>query len=120
MPRCANYCAIKSALHSICWTLRTQLGEDEASGHIRVVEIIPPAVQTELHLQQPDLVEKGLGNIGITIEEFMDDAWSGLTTGKEEIMVGPIKERFGQVEEGRKAAYQHLLEVIRKQEASGK
>lgn len=120
MPRCANYCATKSALHSLCWSLRAQLGQDKASQHIRVVELIPPAVQTELHTQQPDLVAKGLGNIGITIEEFTEDAWRGLTEGDEEILVGPIRERFGKVEEGRKAAFQGLLEAVRKMEAGGK
>jgi short-subunit dehydrogenase len=100
--------------------LRIQFDENEASGYIRVVKIIPSVVQTELHFQQPNLVKKGLGNIGITIEKFINDAWSGFITGKEEIMMGPIKERFEQVEEGRKAVYQHLLKVIRKQEAFGK
>ncbi|KAI0133981.1 short chain dehydrogenase [Xylariales sp. AK1849] len=114
MPRCANYCATKSALHSLCWTLRAQLSQDEASKHIRVTEIIPPAVQTELHTQQKDLVEKGMDKIGISIEEFTDDAWRGLTAGEEEIVVGPIKERFGRVEEGRKQAFQGLLEHVRK------
>ncbi|KAK8073208.1 hypothetical protein PG994_004107 [Apiospora phragmitis] len=79
MPRCGNYCATKSALHSLLWSVRAQLAADEHSQHVKVVEILPPAVQTELHSQQPDLVARGLGDIGITLEEFTDAAWAGLT-----------------------------------------
>ncbi|KAI1842093.1 hypothetical protein JX266_011744 [Neoarthrinium moseri] len=110
LPRCANYCATKAALHSLCWTLRAQLGEDEASKHIRVIELVPPAVQTELHTQQ------GLSQLGIPIEEFTDDAWRGLLADEEEILVGPIKDRFGRVEVGRKEAFRGLLEAVKNQE----
>lgn len=45
LPRCANYCATKAALHALMWSLRAQLAADPGSRHIKVVEIVPPAVQ---------------------------------------------------------------------------
>ncbi len=45
LPRCANYCATKAALHALMWSLRAQLAADDASRHVKVIEIVPPAVQ---------------------------------------------------------------------------
>ncbi|KAI1288832.1 short chain dehydrogenase [Xylaria venustula] len=112
MPRCANYCGTKAALHSLMWSLRAQLGADEASRHVKVIEIMPPAVQTELHELQPDLREGGWANMGITIEEYMRDCWEGLEEGKEEILIGPLKANFGTLDDGRRAAFGHFLAAI--------
>ncbi|KAK7972217.1 hypothetical protein PG988_006351 [Apiospora saccharicola] len=112
MPRCGNYCATKSALHSLLWSVRAQLAADENSKHIKVVEILPPAVQTELHTQQPDLVERGLGDIGITLDEFMTEAWAGLTRGDDEIPVGPNRENVHKMEEGRRQAFQGMVKNV--------
>jgi short-subunit dehydrogenase involved in D-alanine esterification of teichoic acids len=50
--RCANYCASKAALHHLILVLREQL----RGSNVGVVEILPPAVRTELHDEkhQPD------------------------------------------------------------------
>ncbi|KAI0479981.1 short chain dehydrogenase [Xylaria cf. heliscus] len=109
LPRCANYCATKAALHALMWSLRAQLRADEASGHIRVVEIVPPAVQTELHELQPDMVAAGQANIGISIDDFMRDCWAGLEAGEEEILVGPIKANFAHLEDGRRAVFNRFI-----------
>lgn len=45
LGRCPGYCASKAALHSFCITLRSHLKDTG----VRVIEILPPAVQTELH-----------------------------------------------------------------------
>lgn len=42
MLRCPNYCATKAALHHFLLALREQLKESR----IKVVEILPPAVQS--------------------------------------------------------------------------
>ncbi len=39
------YCATKAAVHSFTVSLRYQLRD----GHVRVIDIIPPAVQSDLH-----------------------------------------------------------------------
>ncbi|OTA59598.1 short chain dehydrogenase [Hypoxylon sp. EC38] len=112
LPRCANYCATKAALHSLLWSIRAQLSYDEGSQHIKVIEILPPAVQTELHSQQEELVKIGQGNIGIPVEQFLDEAWAGLTRGDEEIPVGIVKERFDATEAPRRAQFQRIVEAF--------
>ncbi|KAI2628744.1 NAD(P)-binding protein [Hypoxylon sp. NC1633] len=114
LPRCANYCATKAALHSLLWSLRAQLQHDASgrSKHLRVVEILPPAVRTELHSQQAELVAIGQGDIGIPVEEFVDEAWAGLVRGEEEIPVGTVRLRFDALEEPRRGQFRRIVEVF--------
>ncbi|KAH8671640.1 hypothetical protein BX600DRAFT_548576 [Xylariales sp. PMI_506] len=134
IPRCANYCATKAALHSLCWSLREQLNPSSPSattspdssgtgggggggGGVRVIEIIPPAVQTELHTQQADLVAEGIANIGMGLDEFTDEAWAALEEGREdEILIGAIRTRFGGVDEERRKTFRMILGALRAQE----
>ncbi|KAI1801289.1 NAD(P)-binding protein [Daldinia bambusicola] len=112
LPRCGNYCATKAALHSLLWSIRAQLSHDDASKHIRVVEILPPAVKTELHSQQAELVAIGQGDIGIPLEQFTDEAWEGLVRGDEEIPVGDIKGRFEAIEGPRRGPFKKIVEIF--------
>ncbi|GKT91377.1 LOW QUALITY PROTEIN: short-chain dehydrogenase/oxidoreductase [Colletotrichum tofieldiae] len=113
-PRCPNYCAAKSALHSLAWSLRAQLAGHEPSSHIRVVEIVPPAVRTELHSQQPDLVAAGQGDFGMPLDEFTEETWVALEKGEEdEIIVGPAKH-FAHVETDRKRMFGEMAEAFKK------
>jgi len=50
--------------------------------------MLPPAVRTELHDEkhQPDI--KDGRRIGISIEEFLAEAWEGLVKGRDEVPVG--------------------------------
>ena len=68
IPRCSNYCASKAALHQFILCLREQL----KASRIKVVELLPPAVQTELHDErhQPDL--KNGRAMGMPLDEFTD------------------------------------------------
>ncbi|KAI0012062.1 NAD(P)-binding protein [Xylariaceae sp. FL0662B] len=111
LPRCGNYCATKAAIHSLCWSIRAQLERDEASKHIKVVEIFPPAVQTELHSQQKELVAIGEGNIGIPLGQFIDETWAGLTRGDLEIPVGHVRQRFDRLEEPRREGFQGTVKA---------
>jgi len=45
MVRCGNYSATKAALHSLMLTTREQLKDT----NVKLIEILPPGVQTELH-----------------------------------------------------------------------
>ncbi|HET9237717.1 MAG TPA: SDR family NAD(P)-dependent oxidoreductase [Oligoflexus sp.] len=71
------YCASKAALHSYTLSLRMALEKDG----IEVIEIIPPAVNT-------DLGGKGLHDFGVPLAEFCDAAILGLREGRKEIAYG--------------------------------
>jgi uncharacterized oxidoreductase len=71
------YCATKAALRSFTLSLRHQL----ASTPIQVVEVIPPAVNT-------DLGGPGLHTFGVPVEEFADAVMSRLCEGDLEIPYG--------------------------------
>jgi uncharacterized oxidoreductase len=68
------YCATKAALHSFTLSLRYEVS---GSG-VRVVELIPPAVNT-------DLGGTGLHTRGAPLEEFADVVYSKLKRGDLEI-----------------------------------
>lgn len=88
--RTPGYNASKSALHSWIMTLRQQL--KDAGNNIRVVELFPPAVQTELHdtKHQPDL--RNGGEIGMPLAQYTDLQYAGLEKGDEQFAIGPAQE----------------------------
>jgi len=98
LPRCPNYCATKAALHQFIMALRRQL----ESSSVKVIELFPPAVQTELHdaKHQPDI--KDGGSIGMPIGEFMEAAWQGIVEGKDEIPVGFVVGALEKIDGPRK------------------
>jgi uncharacterized oxidoreductase len=71
------YCATKAALHSFTLSLRHHL----AKTPIKVIEIIPPAVNT-------DLGGPGLHDFGVPIDEFSDAVFSRLKGDELEIAYG--------------------------------
>ncbi|TEA21644.1 putative oxidoreductase DltE [Colletotrichum sidae] len=84
------------------------LADDRASSHIRVIEIMPPAVQTELHSIQPDLVAAGQADIGIMLDDFTQETWTALEEGKlDEVIVGPAKN-FAHVETDKRTVFDKL------------
>lgn len=116
MMRCPNYGASKSALHHFILALRTQVSE--GPGNVKVLEIFPPAVQTELHdaKHQPDLKDGHL--IGMPLDEFVGEVWRQLQQGEEQIAVGSAKEIFDAFEPKRQELYAGMtaqLNVLIKQ-----
>jgi len=71
------YSATKAALHSFTLSLRHQL----AGTPVQVIEIIPPAVNT-------DLGGVGLHTFGVAVEEFVNAVAMGLREGEPEIAYG--------------------------------
>ncbi|KAJ6131643.1 hypothetical protein N7523_001349 [Penicillium sp. IBT 18751x] len=110
MMRCPNYGASKAALHHFILALRTQL--KDGPGHVNVIEIYPPAVQTELHdsKHQPDLKDGHL--IGMPLQQFVDETWAKLSSGEDQIPVGSAKEVFDAFETKRQEAYQSMTEML--------
>ncbi|KAF2221852.1 hypothetical protein BDZ85DRAFT_264492 [Elsinoe ampelina] len=111
--RCANYCASKAALHHWILCLREQL--KDTSKNIKVFEIFPPAVQTELHDEkhQPDI--KNGRQIGIPLKDFTEETYKGLSAGQEEIAVEAAKRWHDAVETPRQQAFHKMTEMMKKQ-----
>ena len=104
IPSVPNYCATKAALHSLAWTLRAQLAADPASKHIRLREILPPAVRTELHAGRTDVDP----NIGIPLAACIEEAWTGLQGDQDEIAISVIRDRFGNFEDGKRSVFDNI------------
>ena len=78
----AVYCATKAAMHSVTLSLRYQLKETG----IKVYEIIPPSVDTELgHDRRED---KSQSHGGIPVAEFIEGAMAALKNDEYEAAVG--------------------------------
>ncbi|HEX8424678.1 SDR family oxidoreductase [Hymenobacter sp.] len=71
------YSATKAALHSFTLSLRHQLKDT----HIRVLEIVPPAVNT-------DLGGPGLHDFGVPVDAFADSVVERLAAGEMEVGYG--------------------------------
>ncbi|KAH7029096.1 uncharacterized protein B0I36DRAFT_325038 [Microdochium trichocladiopsis] len=90
LVRTPGYNASKAALHSWITNLRQQL-KDGGYEKIRVIEVFPPAVQTELHdtKHQPDL-QNG-GEIGMPLAVYTDKMYEGLEKGDDQFAIGPAE-----------------------------
>lgn len=76
------YSATKAALHSFTLSLRHQL----ASVGIKVIEVVPPAVNT-------DLGGAGLHTWGVPLNEFADSIMERIASGELEIGYGTSEAR---------------------------
>ncbi len=81
MARAPIYCATKAALRSFTLSLRQQLLHTP----IRVIEVIPPAVNT-------DLGGPGLHPYGVPLDEFADAAFAKMQSGELEVAYGFSQE----------------------------
>lgn len=77
------YSATKAALHSFTMSLRLQLSETS----VEVIEVAPPAVNT-------DLGGAGLHTHGEPLNDFADGIFKGLEEGKQEIGYGSSVARL--------------------------
>lgn len=78
----ALYSATKAAIHSLTLSMRHQLGRKG----VRVIEVAPPAVDSELGADRrtdPDATHGGM-----PLAEFVRHTMTGLKAGEDEILVG--------------------------------
>ncbi len=91
------YCATKAAMRSFTLSLRHQL----AKTPIEVVEVIPPAVKT-------DLGGPGLHDWATPLDEFVDAAYAQLRAGKHELTYGFSQESSEATKEQRDAIFARM------------
>ncbi|WP_062237795.1 SDR family oxidoreductase [Fictibacillus sp. FJAT-27399] len=95
------YSATKAAMHSFTLTLRHQL----ADTNIEIVEVIPPAVNT-------DLGGVGLHTFGAPLDDFADTIFEGLKKEQLEVGYGGTEERLSapreEIQQGIKMAWQNF------------
>lgn len=96
------YSATKAAMHSFTISLRHQLAET----NVEVIEILPPAVNT-------DLGGAGLHTFGAPLTDFADTIFDSLEQGETEIGFGGTKERLyasrEEINQGTKTAWENFL-----------
>src|SRR5437867_7710405 len=80
LPSAPIYCATKSAVHAYTQSLRFQL---EETG-VEVIELMPPAVKTELSAE----IAEGDGITLMTTDELVKQSFASFKTGKLEIRPG--------------------------------
>ncbi len=80
LPSAPIYCATKAAIHSYTQSLRFQL---EETG-VEVIELMPPAVKTELSAE----IAEGDGITLMTTDELVKQSFASFKTGKLEIRPG--------------------------------
>jgi uncharacterized oxidoreductase len=99
------YSATKAALHSFTMSLRHQLSDTS----VEVIEVAPPAVNT-------DLGGTGLHTHGEPLDAFADGIFKGLEEGKEEIGYGSSVNRLrmsrDEVDEYVEKMYQATKNII--------
>ncbi|UZJ55024.1 hypothetical protein CBS101457_004344 [Exobasidium rhododendri] len=88
-----SYNGSKFYMHAWTRVQRTVLAQ--TAPNVRVVEIVPPSVGTDLHRERenPDDNKKEKGaTTSLTVEEFMTDLKSGLNADEDEISAGIGKD----------------------------
>lgn len=79
------YCATKAAIHSLTLSLRYQLRNTS----VKVFEIAPPAVDTELGSDRRE--DKSQSHGGMPVSEFIAEAMNALRTDELEAPIGTAK-----------------------------
>ncbi|KAJ7139843.1 NAD(P)-binding protein [Mycena epipterygia] len=93
-PYVINYSASKAALRSFTTSLRNQL----ANTNVRVIEIIPPLVESELHDEQG--TTERLSKIWMPLAEYTEKTMDGLRRkGETHVAVGRAETIFKRLQE---------------------
>jgi uncharacterized oxidoreductase len=96
------YSSTKAAVHSFTASMRHQLADTS----IEVIEVFPPAVNT-------DLGGVGLHTFGAPLDDFADGIFKGLYNGEEEIGFGDSEKRLhasqDELKQGTKLAWEGYL-----------
>jgi short-subunit dehydrogenase involved in D-alanine esterification of teichoic acids len=109
--RTGGYNASKGALHNFILVFRQQL--KEAGIPVKLVEIFPPAVQTELHdaKNQPETVTGP--KFGMPLAEFTEALYTKLGEGEDQVAIGPGGEgALKGFEKDRQVAFHGMVDMV--------
>ncbi|CCG85167.1 Imidazoleglycerol-phosphate dehydratase [Taphrina deformans PYCC 5710] len=86
ISHCPVYCATKAFVKSFTLSLRAQLKDTS----IKVIEIAPPMVESDLHREHadPDNNKKSKNKMTLSQDEFIKDVEQGLEQGLPEVGAG--------------------------------
>jgi len=90
LSRVPIYCATKAAVHSFCVSLRHQLKQTS----VKVIELIPPLVETNLGWRRPG------GPVPMPLPQFIAEAMEGLAGDADEVAAGNAKSLRASAGEG--------------------
>ncbi|KAI9836470.1 MAG: hypothetical protein M1819_001502 [Sarea resinae] len=107
-PKFTAYSVSKAALNTFVLCLREQLKDSS----VRIIEISPPPVQTELHdWMSPEIGRK----LGMPLDAFTDEAYRGLASGSDQIVIGSIgpSDTFNEIIDKRRTTFENLSKMMR-------
>ncbi|EXJ59037.1 hypothetical protein A1O7_06468 [Cladophialophora yegresii CBS 114405] len=102
------YSASKAALNVFVLCLREQL----KSSLVKVIELSPPPVQTELH----DYMGADKGRkLGMPVDRFCDAAFDGLLSGSDQIVIGSVgpAQFFNDIVDKRRQTFENLAKMMK-------
>jgi short-subunit dehydrogenase involved in D-alanine esterification of teichoic acids len=105
------YNGTKAWVHFFTTNLRTQLAQSDKGKHIKVVEIAPPQVETDLHRDRkdPDDNKKHKSSTALSLEEFMKEVIEGWEDGSDTITAGPGNKIVKSWDESMGATYKKMI-----------
>lgn len=86
------YNGTKSFMHFFTMNMRAQLAKNKTK--VKVIEIVPPTVATDLHRERtdPNDNKKSSNPAALELPEFMTEIEEGLKDGSDTISAGPGKK----------------------------
>ncbi|KAM0148503.1 hypothetical protein ACHAPG_009947 [Botrytis cinerea] len=102
-----GYSASKAALNSFILCLRDDLRDTS----VKVIELSPPMVQTELH----DYMGPHGRRLGMPIGEFIAESYIGLCSGEDTILIQDVAsdDRTLEISKKRRELFEGLAKLIR-------
>lgn len=103
------YNGTKAWLHYFTTNLRTQV--EQAGKNIKIIEIAPPAVETDLHRDRvnPDDNKKSSGSNSLSIEEYIADVKKGWEADQDTIAPGMAQKLVDSWEQGLGKTYRDMI-----------
>ncbi|KAL8953113.1 MAG: hypothetical protein Q9222_000996 [Ikaeria aurantiellina] len=102
-----TYSATKAALDAFILCLRLQL----QGSSVKIIELSPPPVQTELHDYIGDMGRQ----MGMPLDAFTNEAYAALESGKDQIIIGSIGDAgaFNEMVDKRRIATEKFHELLK-------